>query len=495
MDEGDVAAEFFVAFAGGGVEDEVEDVEAGEEGGGEVDVLHGGDFGVVAAVERVGCGEDGGAGVERGGDAGFGDGDGLLLHDFVDGGSVGVVHLVELVDAADAVVGEDEGAALEDHFVGDGVAHDSGCEPDAGGPTAGGVDSAWGDLADVFEELGFGDTGVTHETDVDVAADLHAVAHFLCGAADEEEEETLFDVVVAVDLRGDGFGEGVVEIALGAELLDAADGARVDGDVVVLLFVLLDVHGLEVGVGEQAGLDGLEAGVGGGQEDAGNVDDLAGVDGAGLGAVGVDGEGAGDVADGDLVGHFLDADLLEGEELGRAGRHEELAAGVVGLALVGGTVDEGRKGLGLDLLEDFGAAAVARVGVDQDGGLDVGDAGGDAADGDEVAEVGAADVADGHGLGAGIGGGRERLEVDLVAAGEEGGEELRGGVEGEGVGAGVRGGDVAVAALGEDDIEDVVVVAGAVSIGCAMLYSLSRCAYHLQYTEWGPTYSPGSLAE
>ena len=44
------------------------------------------------------------------------DGYGLLFHHFVDGGSVGVHHLVELVDAAHPLVGQDQGAAFEDHL-------------------------------------------------------------------------------------------------------------------------------------------------------------------------------------------------------------------------------------------------------------------------------------------------------------------------------------------------------------------------------------------
>ncbi len=185
---GDVLGELLVGFSIWGVEHEEEDVEAGEQRGGQVDVLDGGDARVVAAVERVGGREDGGARVEGGGDAGFGDGDGLLLHDFVDGRPVAVVHLVELVDAADAVVGEHQGAALEHHLVGHGVAHHRGGEADAATASSGGVDAARGDFGDVLEELRFGDSRVAHEADVDVAADAHAVAHFFGHAADEEEE-------------------------------------------------------------------------------------------------------------------------------------------------------------------------------------------------------------------------------------------------------------------------------------------------------------------
>ena len=46
-------------------------------------------------------------------DASLGNGDGLLLHGLVDGHLVLHVHLVEFVDAADAVVGQHQGARLD----------------------------------------------------------------------------------------------------------------------------------------------------------------------------------------------------------------------------------------------------------------------------------------------------------------------------------------------------------------------------------------------
>ena len=49
--------------------------------------------GVVSAADGVGGSDDGTASLEGGDDAGFGNGDALLLHGFVDAGSVGVVHL------------------------------------------------------------------------------------------------------------------------------------------------------------------------------------------------------------------------------------------------------------------------------------------------------------------------------------------------------------------------------------------------------------------
>ena len=114
----DEVGEALVVSRVNGVADDAEDVEAGEDGLGELDVLAERDGAVVAAADGVGGGDDGAAGLERRDDAGFGDGDGLLLHGFVDRGAVLVVHFVEFVDQAGAAVGEDEGAAFKRPFGG-----------------------------------------------------------------------------------------------------------------------------------------------------------------------------------------------------------------------------------------------------------------------------------------------------------------------------------------------------------------------------------------
>lgn len=95
---------------------------------------------------------------------------------------------------------------------------------------------------------------------------------------------------MTVNFRRDRSRKSIVEITGCTEFLDAADGAWVNDDVIVLLLVLLNVHGFEVGIGEKTSFDGLEPGVGGREKDASNIDNFAGVDCAGLRAVGVDGE-------------------------------------------------------------------------------------------------------------------------------------------------------------------------------------------------------------
>ena len=109
---GEMAVDGFVAF----VKDDEEEIEAAHDGRAHVDVGPERGFAVVAPADGVGGREDAGARVERGLDAGFGDGDGLLFHGFVDGDLVANVHLVEFVDGADAIVREHERPRFDGEF-------------------------------------------------------------------------------------------------------------------------------------------------------------------------------------------------------------------------------------------------------------------------------------------------------------------------------------------------------------------------------------------
>ena len=80
----DEGAEVAVDFLVGLVADDIEDVETGKNGVGEVDVVVEGDLGVVAALERIGCGDDRAPRAESGHDACLGNRDGLLFHCLVD---------------------------------------------------------------------------------------------------------------------------------------------------------------------------------------------------------------------------------------------------------------------------------------------------------------------------------------------------------------------------------------------------------------------------
>ena len=88
VNESDVLSKSLIVLSYRGIEDEEKDIKSREQRSRQVDVLDGRDLGVVSAVQRICGGEDRGSCVEGGRDTSFGDGDGLLLHDFVNGCSV-----------------------------------------------------------------------------------------------------------------------------------------------------------------------------------------------------------------------------------------------------------------------------------------------------------------------------------------------------------------------------------------------------------------------
>lgn len=79
--------ETFVDFRVDRVANNTEHIETGENGLCEFDVLGEWDGRVVAAANGIGGSDDGTAGLKGGYNPSLGDGDGLLFHCFVDGGS------------------------------------------------------------------------------------------------------------------------------------------------------------------------------------------------------------------------------------------------------------------------------------------------------------------------------------------------------------------------------------------------------------------------
>jgi hypothetical protein len=94
------------------IQHQEDEIETRQQSSRKVDVLDWRELDVVPAVEGVGSRENRRPGIQRSRDAGFRDRDRLLFHDLVDGGAVGFLHLVELIDAADAVVGQYERTSL-----------------------------------------------------------------------------------------------------------------------------------------------------------------------------------------------------------------------------------------------------------------------------------------------------------------------------------------------------------------------------------------------
>lgn len=140
----DVAGQGKVALGLALVQQDEDEVETRHQSCWQVDVLVDGFLLVVASVEGVGSSKNGGSGVERGSYAGLGDGDSLLLHDFVDGCAVEFLHFVELVNAADSHVCQHKGACLQRQLLGERVSHNGSSQTHSRTTFACSVNCPWG---------------------------------------------------------------------------------------------------------------------------------------------------------------------------------------------------------------------------------------------------------------------------------------------------------------------------------------------------------------
>jgi hypothetical protein len=181
------------------VTNHAQNVETRQNGLGQVNVLREGERGVVATAERIGRGEHGTSRLERGDDASLRDRDRLLLHGFVDTRTIGVVHLVELVDDADALVGQDKRSRLQGPLACDRTLLHVGGETDSAGALARGVHGTMSCLLHVLQELGLGCAWITAEQDVDVTTKLVLATRVLWLAAEEEQRNGTLDVLVTVN--------------------------------------------------------------------------------------------------------------------------------------------------------------------------------------------------------------------------------------------------------------------------------------------------------
>jgi hypothetical protein len=161
-------------------------------------------LGVVPRLDRVGRREDRGASVQRADDARLGDRHRLLLHDLVQHRAGQVRHLVELVDATDATVRQDQRPGLEHVVASVRVLGHERSQADRGGALPGGVDPTGRDLVHVVEQLRLGGARVADQHHVELPARVDHVfrrvgAGFVVGAPEELAQDALFDVVELPD--------------------------------------------------------------------------------------------------------------------------------------------------------------------------------------------------------------------------------------------------------------------------------------------------------
>ena len=152
------------------VRDYEEEIETGEKGVWKGDVTMWVFVGVILAVYRIGGRYNTAAGVEGGVDAGFGNGDCLLFHDFVNRHSVNVAHFVKLVYTNHAPVSENHGASFETSFSCLFVRCHCRCETNARGPSTSRCDCQRCCIQHKPEQLRLRSRRVSDHQDVDISS-------------------------------------------------------------------------------------------------------------------------------------------------------------------------------------------------------------------------------------------------------------------------------------------------------------------------------------
>lgn len=104
-----------------------------------------------------------------------------------------VAHLVELVDAADAVVAEHQGAGLQDKLPRLGVLHHVGGQTHGAGALSRRVLAAGHQVVDVLQQLGLAGARVPAQQDVHVGAEVAAarLTEVLAAATKQLQQNTL----------------------------------------------------------------------------------------------------------------------------------------------------------------------------------------------------------------------------------------------------------------------------------------------------------------
>jgi hypothetical protein len=200
-----------------GVTNDTEDVETRQNRLGELDVLAERHSAVVATADGVGCSHDSATSLQSCDDTCLRDGDSLLFHCFVNGGSVLVVHLVELVNQTSTSVCENKRTTFQSPFSRKRISPDTSSETDSRGTLTSGEDSTVGCVFNVFEHLGLRSTRVTEKEDIDITSHgVLALCH-LCNTTEERESDGSLDVFMSVDRGCNRFDELVHDLGVTAQ--------------------------------------------------------------------------------------------------------------------------------------------------------------------------------------------------------------------------------------------------------------------------------------
>ncbi|KAH3661303.1 hypothetical protein OGAPHI_006710 [Ogataea philodendri] len=179
--------------------------------------------GIILAVDRVGSCNHRTSCVQRRVDSGLGNGDGLLLHDFVDSNTVDVAHLVELVDTNDTSIRKNHRTGLQPSFSRLLVAGNCGSQTDTRRTTSGGGNSQSSSVQNKPKNLRLGSGRISHHQQVDVSTKMCSVGQvFLCSSK-KHQQHCFFDVVMAVNRWSKRLRQNVKYIFFLGQLIDVSD--------------------------------------------------------------------------------------------------------------------------------------------------------------------------------------------------------------------------------------------------------------------------------
>ena len=163
----------------------------------------------------------------------------------MDGRPVRVVHLVELIDEAGALVGEDQRAALERPLSRDGILADARGKTDRGCTLTSCEDRSVCGLLNVLQELRLCRTRVAKQKDVDIPTNTVLSVDVLRDTAEEGERNGSLDILVTVNGGSNGFDDTLADPIVTSKCANLFLVLFSESEGSELVFLLVDVVGLE----------------------------------------------------------------------------------------------------------------------------------------------------------------------------------------------------------------------------------------------------------
>ena len=171
----------------------------------------------------------------------------LLLHGFVNGHSILIVHFIELIDEAHSLISKNKGSSFEHPLLSDWILVDTSSETNGTRSLSSGVHNSWENLLNVFQELRFGSSWVSKQEHVDISSDFVLSSNILMNTSKHCKRESFLDELVAVDTGGNRIENFLSDIFLLGQFSDL--GSIFLGGIKVLLITETDhIVGLDDGL-------------------------------------------------------------------------------------------------------------------------------------------------------------------------------------------------------------------------------------------------------